>query len=47
MLTFLHALRYIVTKPKIETQKKNPRAKIFFLQKSRAQKMENKSIPLF
>ena len=45
MLTFLNALRYIVTKPKTETLKKNLRAKTFFLQKSCAQKNEKKSIP--
>ena len=45
MLTFLNALRYIVTKPKTETLKKNLRAKTLFLQKSCAQKNEKKSIP--
>ncbi len=45
MLTFLNVLRYIVTKPKTETLKKNPSSKTTFLQKSCAQKNEKKSIP--
>ena len=39
--------RYIVTKPKMKTLKKNLRAKTLFLQKSCAQKTESESIPLF
>ena len=45
MLTFLNALRYIVTKLETETLKKNPSCKSTFLQKSCAQKNEKKSIP--
>jgi hypothetical protein len=37
----------MVTKQKIQTLKKNPRAKTLFLQKSCAQKMENKVSPFF
>jgi hypothetical protein len=47
MLSFSQPLRYIVTNRKIQTRKKNLQAKTIFLQKSCAQKNENKASPFF
>ena len=47
MLTFSQPWRHIVTNRKIQTRKKNLRAKTIFLQKSCAQKNENKASPFF
>ena len=47
MLSFSRPLRHMVTNRKIQTRKKNLQAKTIFLQKSRAQKNENKASPFF